>query len=199
LNHLGRFEEAKQNLEDRLAKALDREDNWIAGLNYISLGMCLMAMGDLETAVDILQKGKALQVLTENPMDMAGTQANLGLALCHVGKVEEAKEPLRNSLELVVKAHAYFPLIEVLPGIALVLAQEGPAQQLEAVTLFGLLQTETYYANSKLFMAISGHHLEAVVESLPAEAAQSALERGRNQEIWAAATALLERLHRDWD
>jgi tetratricopeptide (TPR) repeat protein len=106
--HVGRFAEAKRIIEDNLARALARQDDWIVGLNSIILGMNLMATGELETAEQVLQTARQLQARLDNQMDMAGTLANLGLALCRLGRYQEAKAHLLASLELVVKGHAYF-------------------------------------------------------------------------------------------
>jgi hypothetical protein len=157
-----------------------------------------MATGELETAEQVLQTARQLQARLDNQMDMAGTLANLGLALCRLGRYQEAKAHLLASLELVVKGHAYLPLIELLPAIALALAQGDTAQQIQAVTIYGMLQSQPYYANSKLFNATSGRFLQTIVHSLPTEQAQTALEQGHNKDLWAGTAELLVTLSHDW-
>jgi hypothetical protein len=131
-------------------------------------------------------------------MDLAGTLANLGLALCRLGRYEEAREHLLTSLELVAEAHGYLPLIELLPGIALALAHSEPLQKELAVEIYGMLQTQSYYTSSRLFAEMSGRFLQQVVDSLPAEQAQAALERGRGRELWAGTADLLTTLQSIW-
>jgi hypothetical protein len=66
------------------------------------------------------------------------------------------------------------------------------------VEIYGMLQTQSYYTNSRLFAEMSGRFLQEVVDSLPAEQAQAALERGRRRELWAGTADLLTTLQSIW-
>ena len=198
LAHFGRYAEAQSYYDSSLALARQSGFTWIEGLNLILIGMNSIATGQLETAESVLQQGLVLQDEIENGLDRAGNLGNLGLALCRLGKYDQARETLLAALEIIVSAHGYLPLIETLPGIALVLAYSEPPQEELAVEIYGMLQTQSYYTNSRLFAEMSGRFLQEVVDSLPAGQTQAALERGRGRELWAGTADLLTTLQSIW-
>lgn len=198
LAHLGRYAEARERSDISMALVHQYPNEWALGLNLINLGMISLATGEAETAETVLRQGLVMQEKLENGLDLSGNLANLGLALCRLGNYTEAKERLLASLQLAVSAHAYLPLIEGLPAIALALAHSEPPQVEQAAEIYGLLLSQPYYANSHLFHDMSGRCLREINESLPPDQTQAAMERGKQMEIWAAAAELLESLQGIW-
>jgi hypothetical protein len=97
-------------------------------------------------------------------------------------------------LSIAAELGDWMPLVSALAAAALLLADEGEAEQ--AVELYALASCYDYVANSKWFEDVAGAHIAAVAETLPPEVVTAAQERGRARDLWETAQELLEELGR---
>jgi len=72
--------------------------------------------------------------------------------------------------------------------------QEGP---LAAVELYALAARYPCVANSRWFEDVFGRQIDALAETLPAEAVEAARKRGRARDMWETAKELLAELEGD--
>jgi hypothetical protein len=104
----------------------------------------------------------------------------------------QAQGYLTEALQVAVEAKRYLSLIQTLPGIALLFADQGDAER--AVELYALASTQGIVANSKWFDDIAGDEIAQAAERLPVEVVEAAKERGRSLDLWGTAQNLLEEL-----
>ena len=117
--------------------------------------------------------------------------AVLGVAALRLGKIPEAQENLYEALHLSAGAGAFVPLMYVIPGAALLLAERGEDER--AVELYALASRSSFVANSRWFSDIAGKHISAAAvrtEGASPEALAAAQERGRIRELWATVDEL---------
>jgi predicted ATPase/DNA-binding SARP family transcriptional activator len=196
--HLGRYQEAEQQITSGLDLAKQLKNLRTIGFGLILKGMAQLIANQLDEAEQTLEEG--LRYVYDNQSNQAGMLANLGLVLARKGDTSRAKCCLFSSLKIAVTTHSFLALIEVLPGIALVLAHDTPPDPERAVELHGLLLAQPIFANSQLYTDMSGKALSAIAQSLPSAFAQSALRRGGAMEIWVAAASLMDELtQQGWD
>ena len=93
------------------------------------------------------------------------------------------------ALRTVAATQALMPLIYVLPGLALLLADEGQAER--AVELYALASRHPLVANSRWFEDVAGRHIASVAATLPPEVVSAAQERGRARDLDATVAELL--------
>ena len=86
----------------------------------------------------------------------------------------------------------FLSLIHALPGIALLIADQGETER--AVELYALASTYGIVANSKWFDDIAGNEIATMAEDLPVEVVKAAKARGRKLDLWETAQELLVEL-----
>jgi predicted ATPase/DNA-binding SARP family transcriptional activator len=126
-------------------------------------------------------------------------QDNIGRALTCLGyvarglnQISQAQGNFYQVLSVAIEEERYLSLIQTLPGIALLFADQGEAER--AVELYALAATQGIVANSKWFDDIAGDEIAAIAEELPAEVVEATKARGRALDLWEAAAELLDEL-----
>jgi tetratricopeptide (TPR) repeat protein len=114
--------------------------------------------------------------------------ACLGYIARGSGRPAQAKRYLYEALAGASERRVFLPLIHALPGVALLLADEGEKER--AVELYALAKTQGMVANSKWFEDIAGRHIAAVAGTLPPGVAAEAEARGKARELWETAAEL---------
>jgi hypothetical protein len=101
---------------------------------------------------------------------------------------DRARRLLREALCKAIKIKAFLPLVNALPAVSLVLADEGRSER--AVEIYALASRYGFVANSCWFEDLAGKHIAAVAATLPPEVVAAAQERGRARDLWATAEEL---------
>ena len=81
------------------------------------------------------------------------------------------------ALKIAVEGRFFLILLHILPGIALLFADQGEIER--AVELYALAATQGIVANSKWFDDIAGDEIARAAEGLPADVVDAAKARGR--------------------
>ena len=110
------------------------------------------------------------------------------------GQPDEAWRYFADTLQTAVDINGFVPLLFAIPGIALLLADEGEVER--AVELYAPLTFMPLVANSRLRDDLAGEEIKALAESLPAEVAAAAQKRGLERDLWETAGQLLNELAR---
>jgi tetratricopeptide (TPR) repeat protein len=118
--------------------------------------------------------------------------AILACALHRLGQSDQARAHLLEALRLVPDARSFWPLLYALAVYALLLIDEGEAEQ--AVELYALASRYPFVANSRWFEAIAGKHIAAVAATLPPDVVAAAQERGRARDLGATVKEVLTEL-----
>jgi hypothetical protein len=115
-----------------------------------------------------------------------------GYAALKLGRRQQAMERLRQALRFATETRAVPPLLYALPGMALLLADEGEGEH--GAELYALASRYPFVANSRWFEDVAGRHIAAATAALPPDAVAAAGERGRTRDLWATAEELLAEL-----
>jgi hypothetical protein len=118
--------------------------------------------------------------------------AGQGYAARGLGRSAAAWQYFSAALQSAVAHHSIVTLLFVLPGIALLLADQGEGER--AVEVYALISDMGFIANSQLRWDLAGARLADVAAALPPEAAAAARARGKAADLWASAAALLVEL-----
>jgi predicted ATPase len=118
--------------------------------------------------------------------------AVLAYALRGLGQRDRARRHLLKALQLVPDARVFWPLLYALAVYALLLIDEGQAEQ--AVELYALASRYPFVANSSWFEAVAGKHIAAAAATLPPDVVASAQKRGRARALEATVRELLVEL-----
>jgi tetratricopeptide (TPR) repeat protein len=139
------------------------------------------------------------KLFEDHRLQNVGEENNFGQALACLGYVErrlnqiaQAQRHFLEALRLGMQHEHFLPLIHVLPGIALLFADQGEVEQ--SVELYALASTLDMVANSKWFADIAGDEIAQMAEQLPVEVVETAKARGRELDLWETAKALLVEL-----
>lgn len=191
LMHSGQYQQARQQAGSGLltVKAIDDRRN--EGALYGLLGqLALVESSYAEAQAAFAKCAEIYGGMNYRLIDIS--LAGLGYAAYHLGQPQKARQHLTEALASALAVKTYGPTLFALPGVALLLAQTGDAAR--AVEIWALAKCHPFVANSKWFEDVAGRELDDLAESLPAEVAEAARERGRVLALWETAAALLEEL-----
>jgi predicted ATPase/DNA-binding SARP family transcriptional activator len=104
----------------------------------------------------------------------------------------EARRLLQSALAIAVEARGLYSAVFVMPQVALYLAFQGQVEK--AVEIYALIHRYPMVANGQLWADVAGRDIERLAADLPPETVAAAQARGREADLWATATALLEDL-----
>jgi tetratricopeptide (TPR) repeat protein len=123
---------------------------------------------------------------------MSNSLAALGRASYALGNRSEAQTHLYEALEIAVEIGAFIPLLDIMPIVSLLLADQGEVER--AVELYSLASQHPWVSQAQLFEDIAGQHIAALSASLPSDVVEGAKARGQEREMWQTASELLEEL-----
>ncbi len=193
--YLGSYEDACNQAKQALQLLEDVKhsgaDSWIATAIEI-LARVNLAEGSYLAAEEMFQKSLATFQSHGSNWDISQTVALSGYAARGLGQTSLAKERLGEALKIAVEGRFFLILVHILPGIALLFADQGEVER--AVELYALASTQGIVANSKWFDDIAGDEIAAAAEELPPEVVEAAKARGRELDLWETAENLLVEL-----
>ena len=188
--HMGKY----QQVHERAPKALDQARQLAHKRAIVvaleNLGMIALAKKDYGEAQERFRESiTEFRKLAKSP-DEGGSEACLGLALRGLGCHAKAWNCLKAGLGWAVEEHQFYPLVNALVGIALLLTDEGEYER--ALELYTLALKQPYVANSRWFEDVAGGEIATNTANLPPQVAEAAQARGRSLDLWQYAAELLE-------
>jgi hypothetical protein len=156
------------------------------------LGRAALARGESRKAKQLLEQSIAHLREIDEQVSISHEQGDLAYALRATGEHNRVRTLLQETLRKAVKIRAFLPLVNALPAVSLVLADEGESAR--AVEIFNLASTVALVANSHWFEDVAGKHIAAVAATLPPDVVSAAQQRGRARDLWETAEELLEEL-----
>jgi predicted ATPase/DNA-binding SARP family transcriptional activator len=189
--HLGRYERARAHGQAGLALAQDIAFQWGRGLCLAILGWVALAEGAYADARALLQES-ATHLEVSPRWALHPTLAVLGYAALGLGQGAQAQEHLCEVLRSAAALGSHRSLTFALPGIALLLSEEGEVEG--AIELYALASRHPFVANSRWFEDVVGKHIAAAAATLPPEVVAAAQERGRARDLDVTVRELLDEL-----
>jgi predicted ATPase/DNA-binding SARP family transcriptional activator len=188
----GRYEAAQRQAQRNLALGREIDHMLVMGLSLAILGQVALAEEAYVEAHHHFQECAAFfrAVGSLNNVDQA--LACLGYAARGLGQRAQAQQYVFETVKGASERHDFLPLIHALPGIALLMADQGEKER--AVELYALAKTQGMVANSKWFEDIAGRHMAEIAATLPPEVAAEAEACGRARDLWESAAELSEEL-----
>ena len=116
----------------------------------------------------------------------------LGLAERGLGRPDQARQHLYESLQISSEIGVFQWLVLPLSAIAALLTDAGHRER--AVEIYALASRYPYVANSRWFEDVFGRHIDAVAATLPSDVGAAARERGRARDLQATVKELLAEL-----
>jgi hypothetical protein len=113
----------------------------------------------------------------------------LGYAERGLDQPDRAWQHLVEALRIAAEIKLFRPCLFVLPGIALLLADQGEKER--AVELYGLASRYEFVGNSRWFEDVAGRHIAAVAATLTPDVVTAAQERGRARNLDITVAELL--------
>jgi tetratricopeptide (TPR) repeat protein len=156
------------------------------------LGLVALAREAYDEAQQLFQESVGLMRETGRQPQLGEVLAAQGLAARGLGDPSEARRQLREALGRGVEIRHVWTVVEALPALTLVLADQGEGER--AVELYALASRYPYVANSQWFEDVCGKHIAAVAATLPPDVVSAAQERGQARDLWATADEMLEEL-----
>jgi predicted ATPase/DNA-binding SARP family transcriptional activator len=190
--HLGQYEQARVQVQIALAISRELDDQLLIGCICFMLGSVALAEQAYAEAWQLLEEGVAVSREIKNRETLDYGLAVLGYAPRGLGQLPQAERYFYETLRTSAEIRSLLPLLLVLPGIALLLADRGEKER--AVELYALASRYPLVANSRWFEDVAGKHIAAVAATLPPDVVAAAQERGRAREMDATVAELLAEL-----
>jgi predicted ATPase/DNA-binding SARP family transcriptional activator len=186
--HMGRYERARALGRASLALTRELGYRWGIAASLLSLSWIALAEGAYAEA-EQLSRESVTVFETEEWYDPWPALASLGYAARGLGQRPQARHHVHEALRMAAAIQTFSALMYVLPGIALLLSDEGQAER--AVELYALASRQPLVANSRWFEDVAGRHIAAAAAALPPDVVAAAQERGRSRDLHATVAELL--------
>ena len=190
--HLGQYEQARARAQmdlDFFQKAGRRR---VVGCSLFVQGQAALAEEAQAEARQLLRESVAVFRAAGGPMDLGQALAVLGYAAHGSGQLSQARQHLREAMQIAAEVGIFMPRILALPGIALLLADQGEVER--AVEIYALASRYPFVANSRWFEDVAGKQIGAAAAMLPSEVVAAAQERGRARDLDVTVAELLVEL-----
>jgi tetratricopeptide (TPR) repeat protein len=190
--YLGDYEIARSRAQQSLKFLKEMThyatDLYIAIANAI-LGNVALGEGCYAEAQERFQESIPVRMDPDITVRFLGCQ---GFAARGLKKNRQAQGYFYQALKGTVKLEHFFSFVHILPGIALLFADQGEVER--AVELYALVCNYGIVANSKWFADIAGDEIAEMAEKLPVEVVEAAQARGQALDLWKTAKGLLVEL-----
>ena len=197
LLHLGRYERAYALAQSNLLRCENAGYRLYTGLAHEQVALVALAQEQPSIAHCHLEETVRIFRKVVGGGSLAGSLAHLGYVERVLDQRAEVEQHLAEALQMTVEGRLWFLLLELLPAMALLLADtRGPASPdvERAVELYALASRYPYVANSRWFEDVAGREIAAAAATLPPDVVAAAQERGRARDLWATAEELLAEL-----
>jgi len=190
--HLGKYEQARAQGQRDLCLAREIDNLWGIGHSFALLGRVALAEEAYPEARRLLQESTTVYRTIGERDEWVKAFVFQGVAARGLGQPSESGQYLLESLQAAVETRAFGSLIQVLPLITLLLADQGDEEW--AVELYALALCQPAVANSRWFQDVAGRHMTAVADTLPPDIVMAAKERGEARDVQATVAELLVEL-----
>lgn len=126
---LGRFDEARQALEESVLLNTSIGDRWNLGFAYRGLGLIAQAQGEHLEAADMFRKSLDMFIEIGARQDSARVLVEMSRSIFAQGNDVEAERGWREALHVTMETQATFVALEALAGIATLKAKQGNIEQ----------------------------------------------------------------------
>ncbi len=191
---LGRYKEARALLQPRVTQSRESGDRVDLAFVLSVLGCVNIVETRYIEAEEMLAESVTLHQEIGEQDRIAYTTAFRGYAARGLGQRAAARRFFLEALQIAVITQGIIPLLFSLPGIALLLVDEG---QLDAaMELYSQVAELPNYANSRLHWDLSGREISAAIANHPAEWVAAAQLRAKAGDLWVTASACLADLRK---
>jgi tetratricopeptide (TPR) repeat protein len=184
---LGRYDEARDTLEESVLLNTSIGDRWGLGFAYRGLGLIAQAQGEHLQAVDMF--GKSLDTLTElgARQDVARVLVEMSRSSFALGNDAKAERGWRQALHVTMDTQGIFVALEALVGMATLKAKQGTIEWAHELLLI-VLNHPASLPETKNRADRLRAELEAQLTSQQLEAAQT---RAKTKTVEAAVEEIL--------
>ena len=186
--HLGHYDKAREFAAESLELARQQSNLAEAGWALMYLGNIAFVEGDLQAAKQYLQECEKTLAAVKH-IHLSLPQAILSYIARGNGDIQLSGDYLKRALRSGIEYRTIYPILYSLPIAALLAADDG--RTLQAIELYGLAKQYAHITNSRWFESIATRQLEDVRARLAPDIASTAESRGRKQDLWETAEALL--------
>ena len=195
--HLGQYADARAGAQHRTGsadwvKSRWGTHRWSEAFSRFVEGLVILAEGAHRDALASFQEAVAVFGEVRQTENQGWALGPLALAAREAGQPDLALQSAVEALRIGVELGAFMPVMYGLPFAALLLADGGAVER--AVEAYACATRYDFVANSRWFEDLAGQQIRARAASLPAEALESARERGRFQHWDVMAASLLNEL-----
>ncbi|MDQ3250192.1 MAG: tetratricopeptide repeat protein [Chloroflexota bacterium] len=194
---LGNYRLAHRQLQRQVTRNRTLGDKEDLSLCLDVLSCLAVVEGRYADAQQLLAEDAALHQELGEQHRLAHAYAWLGYTARGLGRRAEAAHHFCRALQLTVINQSFSALLFILPGIALLFADQGESER--AIETYAWIADLPIVANSQMRWDLAGAHLATVAATLPPQVATAASAQGKAGNLWAmAATLLVELGHRGW-
>lgn len=190
---MGKYQEARVLSEMNLS--LSQEIEYPRGVGqscWVLSGIALIEES-YEKALAWAQQSAAVFQEIGQLEELSYALSFLAFADLGLGNVIQARQHLRDALQMVVQVQGPHPLCYALPGAALLLAKQGERER--AVEVYALAAARfPLVRNSEIIEKIAGRQIAAATASLPPETRSTAQAHGRSGDLEFIVQQLLREL-----
>ena len=187
--HQGQYEQARALADAALAIAREVGHRPLIAFTLSVLGGIALVEERYAGIEDLLEEAVAIDDDISHRMGTSWARPTLGYALRALGQPSQAWHHLFTALRVGAEIGSFSLLVTPLPGIALLLADQGETER--AVELYALASRYPTGARSRWYEDIVGRHIAAVGATLPPDVVAAARERGRARDLEATVAELL--------
>ncbi|HSM58923.1 MAG TPA: BTAD domain-containing putative transcriptional regulator [Candidatus Sulfomarinibacteraceae bacterium] len=194
--NLGRYEEARRQAQRDLETYRAVNHRWSVAFTLFNLARIDLVEGATERARRRCEESAGiLQEMSERSL-LPDVLFCLAYAFRALDERERAVEMMVEALRIVIETEPLNPMRFELPGMALLLADEGELER--AIEFYAAALQSPYIANSRWFRDVAGRHIRKVAATLPPDVVADAEERGRARDLWETAKGLLGELQGEY-
>jgi predicted ATPase/transcriptional regulator with XRE-family HTH domain len=185
---LGRYDEAREALEESVLLNSSIGDRWNLGFVYRGLGLIAQAQGEHLQAVDMF--GKSLDTLTEvgARQDVARVLVEMSRSSFALGNDAEAERGWCEALHVTMETQGTFVALEALVGIATLKAKQGTIERALELSMIVLNHPASLHETKNRADRLRAE-LEAHLTSQQVEAAQ---RRAKAKTVEAAVEEIVQ-------
>lgn len=189
---LGKYKEARTQLERQLLRTRAGGDREELSMGLDLLSYLAIVEARYADAHQLLSEGMRIHQAMGEYHRLALTHVWWGYAARGLGQRAEAQHYFCKALQSAVATQSFTVLVFALPGVALLLADQGEIER--AIELYAHIADLPMVANSQIRQDVAGRYLATVATPLPMEIVAAARARGQAENLWTTASALLVEL-----
>jgi predicted ATPase/DNA-binding SARP family transcriptional activator len=190
--NLGRYAEARVQAQRDLPRYRRINNRWYIGFTLFNLGRIELVEGAASQAWKHLQESAEI---LEN-INMLTVLPDVLFCLAYTARLlkdrQQAIQYMIQAIKIVIETKQLNPMRFELPGMALLLADQGQVER--AVEFYSTALKSPYITNSRWFDDIAGQHIAELSTTLPQDVLAAAQKRGQARDLWETLNEILDEL-----